>query len=209
MPTAQRPSVLPETKQLRSERSTKRLLESASALIAEKGYDRTTLAAIGRHAGYSHGLVTQRFGSKEGLLAALVEYSTTQWDGRLSSTASDDATGPEAIIQIIEAVRGNLREAPELMRGLYALMFEAFKPIPTLHAQMSELHEELRRQLERDIRKGIAAGTIRKVDAKAYARFFLSVLRGFEFQWLLEPDAFDIDKSLVWFAGHVRETLSP
>ena len=208
-PTTERRSVLPETKQLRSELSTRRLLEAASVLIAEQGYDRTTLAAIGRRAGYSHGLVTQRFGSKEGLLAALIEYSTGAWDAMTARSAGDGGIGPEALVAMIDAVRRNIREAPDMMRGLYALIFEAFKPIPTLNGEMSALHDQVRKQLERDIRRGVAAGTIRKVDPKAYAPYFLGVLRGFEFQWLLAPDAFDIDKSLAWFAQHVRETLAP
>jgi len=209
MPVPERQSVIPETKQLRSELSTRRLLEAASELIAEQGYDRTTLQAIGRRAGYSHGLVTQRFGSKEGLLTALIEYSTgVAWDA-VMARAESEATGPDVLIEVIESVRRNIREAPEIMRGLYALIFEAFKPIPTLHEQMSSLHDGIRKQIERDIRRGVSAGVMRKVEPKAYARFFLSVLRGLEYQWLLEPDAFDIDRSLAWFANHVRESLTP
>jgi AcrR family transcriptional regulator len=209
MPPATRQSVLPETKQLRSELSTRRLIEAASALIAEQGYDRTTLAAIGRRAGYSHGLVTQRFGSKEGLLAALVEYITGKWDTRAAGSTVDGAGGPEVLVANIDWVRANIREAPDMMRGLYALIFEAYKPIPTLHDLMSTRHEDVRKQIERDVRRGVSSGTMRKVEPRAYARYFLAVLRGFEFQWLLEPDSFDIDKSLAWFADHVRETLTP
>ena len=65
--------VLPTPKQARSEVSTGKLLDAAAELISEGGYERMTLAAIGKRAGYSHGLVTARFGSKEGLLWALVD----------------------------------------------------------------------------------------------------------------------------------------
>ena len=209
MSTDQRPSALPDTKQVRSELSTRQLIQAASALIAEQGYDRTTLASIGRRAGYSHGLVTQRFGSKEGLLAALIEYTRRGWDTMVTRADPDGAPGPEVITGFIASTRRNIREAPDLMRGVFALIFEAFKPIPTLHEEMSTMHDEVRHQVEHELRRGIAAGTIRPVDPDGYARFFLSVMRGFEFQWLLEPDTFDIDRSLAWFAAHVRESLAP
>jgi AcrR family transcriptional regulator len=53
--------------------SDKALLAAAIELIAERGYERTTLALIGERAGYSRGLVTQRFGSKEKLLWAVIK----------------------------------------------------------------------------------------------------------------------------------------
>ena len=52
----------------RSERSTRALLDAAGEVIAEVGYGNMTLAAVGERAGYSRGLVTARFGSKEKLL---------------------------------------------------------------------------------------------------------------------------------------------
>jgi AcrR family transcriptional regulator len=42
--------------------STRRLIQAAAELLTERGYERTTLAAIGERAGYSAGLVTGRFG---------------------------------------------------------------------------------------------------------------------------------------------------
>ena len=48
--------------------SDRALIDAAIELIAERGYDRSTLAAIGEQAGYSRGLVTQRSGNKENLL---------------------------------------------------------------------------------------------------------------------------------------------
>src|SRR3978361_2083635 len=63
----------PVVKQARAELSTTRLLEAAAELIRDRGYEGTTLAAIGERAGYSHGLATRRFGSKEGLLGVLLD----------------------------------------------------------------------------------------------------------------------------------------
>ena len=51
----------------------RRMIRAAVRLIARQGYTRTTLAQVGKEAGYTGGLVSHHFGSKEGLARALVE----------------------------------------------------------------------------------------------------------------------------------------
>ena len=57
-------AVVADGQKRRSDLSTSELLRAAARLIAEKGYGRTSLVEIATEAGYSHGLVTIRFGSK-------------------------------------------------------------------------------------------------------------------------------------------------
>ena len=73
--TAERPN----KQQERTERSTNALLQAASELIVKGGFDSLTFAAIGERAGYSRGLVTARFGNKEGLIEALTDRIVTTW----------------------------------------------------------------------------------------------------------------------------------
>src|SRR5262245_38936796 len=60
--------------------SDRRMLAAALRLIGERGYRGTSLAAIGEAAGYSRGLVHERFGSKAGLLWALVKQILRVWN---------------------------------------------------------------------------------------------------------------------------------
>src|ERR1043165_2062786 len=80
-PAVEEPVERPRRSQAqRTALSEDRLLGAALLLISERGYDRTTLQAIGDAAGYSRGLVSHRFGSKEGLLWALLERMFGHWD---------------------------------------------------------------------------------------------------------------------------------
>ena len=74
----------------RSAESDRRMLRAALKLIGERGYRGTSLAAIGEEAGYSRGLVNERFGSKSGLLWVLVKHMLRAWndDGRAQQRAS-------------------------------------------------------------------------------------------------------------------------
>jgi len=51
----------------------KKLLEGAKKCLVQEGFRKTSVKAIARYAGVNHGLVHHYFGSKEELLAALVE----------------------------------------------------------------------------------------------------------------------------------------
>ena len=54
------------------EESRKRILDAAEELFLERGYDKTTLNAIGERCGISYGSIPWHFGNKAGLLVAVV-----------------------------------------------------------------------------------------------------------------------------------------
>ncbi len=54
------------------EESRQRILDAAEELFLERGYEKTTLSAIGERCGISYGSIPWHFGNKAGLLYALV-----------------------------------------------------------------------------------------------------------------------------------------
>lgn len=189
---------LPAPKQARSQLSTSRLLDAAADLIAEGGYERMTLSAIAKRAGYTHGLVTSRFGSKEGLLWALVERMVVDWSHTLLMPTVSGQTGAAAVHTTIAALRDSWRRAPSRMRALYILMFEALLPIPLLHQRMAELHRELRRSVQDAVERGISDGSVSsRIDSAGAARIVVGALRGAVYQAMLDPEQVSIDDALA------------
>lgn len=199
-----------EAKQVRSRLSTGRLLRAATELIAERGYERTTLAAVGERAGYSHGLVTRRFGSKDGLLAVLLQKMITDWHEHEIAPFLRETNGVAAIRVVIDGIRKSTRRDPGAMRALYTLMFEALKPEPRLlNQRMREIHQAQRRGLADAVRRGIEAGSVRRdAEPEAVARLVVATLRGTAYQWLLEP-GFEFDSTLAAFEEHMDDALRP
>ena len=190
--------VLPTPKQARSEASTGKLLDAAAELISEGGYERMTMAAIGKRAGYSHGLVTARFGSKEGLLWALVDRMVNEWRAELLAPAIADQSGATALHTMLDELAKTWRRSPARMRALYILMFEALLPVPLLHEHMAELHENLRRSVEDTITRSIDEGiTSRDVDAAVAARLIVGALRGASYQSMLDSARMPITVALA------------
>ncbi|WP_134323754.1 TetR/AcrR family transcriptional regulator [Cumulibacter soli] len=184
----------PSTKQARAALSTRKLLDAAAELIAEGGVNNTTLAMIGERAGYSHGLVTRRFGSKEGLLLALVDRMTLGWFETHVNPASRAAVGLEALRIRVDAIRGGWTISVRRMRALYSLMFEAaIQPIPSLTEKMQELNQVALTSTSADTQRGIDDGSIRlDVDPDAVARQLTASFRGVAYLAMLLPDEFDV-----------------
>jgi AcrR family transcriptional regulator len=189
--------------------SDQRMLEAALRLIGERGYRGTSLAAIGEAAGYSRGLVHERFGSKSGLLWALVKQMLRVWNFESRARGRTGHQGIEAVCDLLD----NHRRAVEEDRGIrafYALMFEALGPVPDLLPEFRKLHRGFRTEIEKALRAGIDAGLIRKdVDPKAQAVLLLAVQRGIAFQWLLDPEAFPLEAAYEEVKGNLRRALAP
>src|SRR5271169_4343940 len=58
----------------RRDESERGLVRAAIGVVSEEGVSAATFEAIARRSGYSRGLVGQRFGSKLGLIEAVIEY---------------------------------------------------------------------------------------------------------------------------------------
>ncbi len=74
------------------------LIEATIETLAERGFSRTTLTAVARTAGLSHGLVLFHFETKEKLLAETLAYLGEGY--RANWTAALAAAGPDAAQQL-------------------------------------------------------------------------------------------------------------
>ena len=66
-------------------RNREALLVAAQALIDHCGIEAVTMDAVAARAGVGKGTVFRRFGSREGLMAALLNFSETEWQAAVIS----------------------------------------------------------------------------------------------------------------------------
>ena len=74
-----------KTQAERTALSDSRMYEAAKELIAEHGTHNTTLREVGELAGYSRGLASNRFGSKEDLFAEMIDVFNKRWKAELTA----------------------------------------------------------------------------------------------------------------------------
>ena len=199
----------PGRQQERNQRSTNALLDAGAELIAEGGFSSLTLAAIGERAGYSRGLVTARFGSKDGLVDELIKRIVGRWSHRNVLPRTQGKSGREAMLVMLDAIRAQAERDPRALRVLYALMFEALGPDVSLRTRFAKFHEDMRADFAGFVRRGKRDGSIaRKVDPAAEATLVISGLRGIGYQWLLDPDHFDPVPALAYLHSTTATRLS-
>jgi AcrR family transcriptional regulator len=193
----------------RSQMSTTRLLAAAAELFADRGYRQTSLADIGKQAGYSHGLVTRRFGSKQGLLIAMLDHMINNWMERELLPAVANQNGIEGIRAFFGAFCANATANSNNLRALESLMFEGLWGEPELKERLIVVQQHGQERFLDLIQNGIKAGTVRApVDANAIALMAGMALRGATYCWLLDED-FDLCAALNSFGDVLEAVLQP
>lgn len=178
----------------RSATAARRMLRAAGKLIAKQGFSKTTLAQVGKEAGYTGGLVSHHFGSKEGLLRQLVGRITGRFYDDQLAPVIEGKTGIEALCAQAEAYLDELVLREERMRTLYVLMGESLGPVSEVGEVFAQLDKGFRVNLRRMIEEGIAAGQIRAdADPDVESALCLALLRGVGMQWMTDPGCIDLE----------------
>lgn len=188
--------------------SDSKMFEATIELLCEGGIHGTTLKDIGERAGYSRGLASARFGSKEGLFASLVQNIDTQWTADFARHVGN-RTGLEALLATLDAVAHFLSEQPLYTKALYTLWYGS------LSSRDSEVRQRLAEQQDRDrksvetwIAQGQAEGKIRAdVSAERFAVQFMAFVFGLIYQWHISPAAIDVARATEDYKRSVRELL--
>lgn len=87
-----RPDVRPEGQDGKA-----RLIETALALFAERGFDSVTVRDIAKASNVSIGLINHHFGSKEGLRAAVDAHFMAQFEEVLEANIGSSAADPDSV----------------------------------------------------------------------------------------------------------------
>ena len=185
-----------------------RMFEAAKELIAEHGTHNTTLREVGERAGYSRGLASNRFGSKEGLFNQLVRDFNRRWAAELRRTVGHN-TGLPAFNAALDAVEYFLLNRSDEMKALYILWFESMSSHDEVRQRLARNHKAYRRDAERWVREGIEECTIKDtINPQCFAVEFASLIFGLIYQWLVDPECIDVHAVFQHYRHSALETLA-
>ena len=180
------------------------ILENALALLAEKGYDNTTINDIADRAEISRGLLHYYFKDKEELAAKALEFGFgPMWDSSIGKIQS--ARSAEQLVDtMINVLRSNLRDE----RDFSALLFEMWvsarrspKIKKVFNSGLNEAIDRLTKLLEFAGRMGIIKVNLE--DVEGIIRMLLALYHGLAIQLLTNPQK--IDDERIWVP--IRRTL--
>lgn len=189
-----RPNSTGKTQEARKAESERRIMRAAIELFAKQGYMKTTLIEIGKAAGYTGGLVTHRFGSKERLLRAVVKSTSSRLlDDQIQPAIEGDrvASAEEALRNFIDTYFNEVFVWESRMRALYVVMGEALGAVPEIKPAISKINKRARNFIASIVRRGKESGEFRvDVDPDASAVLIFGLLRGVVNQYLMDSKAF-------------------
>ncbi|MDQ6525087.1 TetR/AcrR family transcriptional regulator [Nocardioides sp. LHD-245] len=195
--------------QIRTERSTHRLLKAAAEILVEEGVNALTLANVGERAGYSRGLVTTRFGSKDNMIRTLVERMTSSWAATHVEPRVRGKGGLDGLLEMLREMRDQIARKPQDVLALQALLFDALNPASAARPPILDYNASLGRLVLSSIEAGQADGSIRSdLDGTREASRVLEGIRGIGFHWLLTPDGYDAAAALSHLIALVEEHLA-
>lgn len=192
----------------RRDESQRRLLIATADVVAAQGVSAATFEAIGRAAGYSRGLATQRFGSKQGLIEALIAALHEQQDEMLLAHHLDEHRGLDAVLEFVDLYLSHLGDGAGA-KAYFMLLAGAVADASDQRGLFADSHQTVKRRLSGLIARGQAAGDIRAdLDPDAAALMVGATLLGVSIQWLTDPDT-DLDAIRRTSLATLRRAFAP
>lgn len=184
-----------------------RMLEAAMALVLERGTHNTTLREVGELAGYSRGLASNRFGSKDELFAELIHVFNERWK-KESSALVGSKTGLEAFDAANDSIIDFMNDNSDYIRAMFILYYETVGSSTVMRDRLAEQHAAYRRAIARYISQGIAEQTIKQtVDPSRVALQYTSFFFGLVYQWLANPDVIEFESALHDFRDAMIQVI--
>lgn len=190
----------------RGEDRREELIAVATRLIARNGSRGTTLADIAHEAGVSQAAVVYHFGTKEGLLNAILDARDSFEDGLLWREGNDPGMG---IFAIIAQIVASWSDHPDLVGLLGVLIAENIGDDDALRPRLAANYLLTVDRLSATLAAAQQRGEMRAdVDPRAKAIEILAYLSGLELAWLVSADIPAAETTAAW-AAEQKANLTP
>ncbi len=173
-----------------------RIIAAASKVLAEKGYDATTLREISREAQAAPGLVHYYFGGKDELLVEVLQAAGQRFHHRMEHLAQHMSAD-----QSLDALLTQLRERVDLEPDVYRLRYESFSlglhnPIiaPKVRERLAQRRNEIGTIIAMVLETVERTESAKRssLDPTLIAALLLSIFDGLALQKIMDP-SFDLE----------------
>jgi len=203
---------VPRTQEERKAETRARLLDAAATLFAERGVDAVSVDSVADAAGRTSGAVYAHFGSKQGLLLALLD----EWAHSLLAVIAAEFELASGLDDRLRAVAANVITHPSdqtrrlllLERELWLRAARDPDVADALRTRAREAHDRLTRGFASWMEQGLIPSS---TSPQTLATVFRALVVGMETQRHLDPDAIDTSDAAAVLAtvlGVTASTLS-
>ncbi|MHA7985201.1 TetR/AcrR family transcriptional regulator [Rathayibacter sp. CAU 1779] len=180
------------------------VLKAAMSVFGAHGYNKGALVEVAQQAGMTHAGVLHHFGSKEGLLVAVLRYR----DGEAVDGVAGrpQVTGPAFLPHLLGTVEENTHRRG-VVQTYAVLSAESVTDGHPAQGYFRGRMTGLREKLAGVIRDVVGDGPTDKAVMDA-ASALIAVMDGLQVQWLLDPDAVDMPGTVAMIMDEIIDRLA-
>lgn len=169
----------------------RQLSELAVEVIAERGYQQTTLEEIARRAGVTKGAIHYYFRSKQDLIQATIRWISERAHAYFVPRVEACSTTPEKLVAFISASFEYMAQN----RSYHVALLDLWGSYKT-QEEKKALHENEyrhdRRWLAEMIQAGVAQGELACAAPESLATLVLAMVDGVMVQWVFDEESVDL-----------------
>ena len=180
-----------------------RILAATARMISRVGPGRLTLADVGGEVGLAPATLLQRFGSKRGLLLALVKQSVASIAQHFSAVRGAHTGSLDAVVAAASAMAEHVRTPEELANNL--AFFQLDLSDPDFHHLALEHSRRVRAGYVALLDDAIATGELAACDTAALASALQAVAAGSLLNWAIHRDG----SVGAWVRADLATLLAP
>ena len=167
-----------------------RILRTAAELFSQKGYSAAGVDDLAARSGIAKTGIYYHFGSKEGLLAAVLDHTTTIWIDAIRDAAQQAGEPLERLDRALAGMRAMIEDKPWVMKLIQLLALEVADDKPEIRTVVQGIIQKARTALIEGMREALGFDL---PDAEIIAGVILALYDGIAFGRHIAPDLVPLD----------------
>ena len=151
-----------------------RILEAATILFAELGYEAASTRQIAKEAGANMAMINYYFGSKEGVFMEIMTQKIQSFKTELDTINKDNLTGMEKLLRVVEGYAVRILNNNSFHRMMQRELLLSQRP--EMFIKINQAKAENLLIFENIIANGIADGSFRQVDVRMLITTVMSTI---------------------------------
>jgi len=186
---------------------TNEILETATRLFAEHGFQGATLAQVAEAVGLTEAGVLHYFPSKVHLLQSVLEYHEQKDIETYLETIERDNKSATELFALLETLIAENEKITGLIQLFTVLVSESIRSDHPSHDYFVERYRRGREMYVTQFFKLLKNKIRPDVDLNELATLIMAVMDGLQIQWLLDPKKVDMVGTFKLFSKTIVESL--
>jgi AcrR family transcriptional regulator len=189
-----------DLRRVKGEASRERILDAAIQLFSERGYAATGVQEIARRAGIEKAALYWHFGSKESLLAAVLDRTDAEFIERTLKRVARGVTPDERLDLFVNGLLRLVSERGHMVRLMLSIAIERGKVSPESREAVARVFERTRKAVAEGFEQGLGVAL---PDIDLIARLVLAYLEEAAVRGAIDPDHAEHER----FFAHLRRLI--